>query len=96
MKKMFIAIILIVLLFVIGCSTNIHTIGNGPQKNDSQEARQWYILYGLVPLNEVNTHEMAGNAIDYEIKTEQSFLDGLISCFTSAVSVTCRTVTVTK
>ena len=96
MRKTFIVLILIIVLTAIGCSTNIHTIGNGPQKNDVQEVRQWYVLYGLVPLNEVNTHEMAGNAIDYEIKTEQSFLDGLITCFTSAISVTCRTVTVTK
>ncbi len=93
MKKTF---ILIVMLFVIGCSANVHTIGNGPQKNEVQEARQWYILYGLVPLNEVNTQEMAGNAKDYEIKTEQSFLDGLIMCFTGIVTVSSRTVTVTK
>ena len=96
MRKTFIVLILIMILLFIGCSTNIHTIGNGPQKNEVQEARQWYVLYGLVPLNEVNTQEMAGNATDYEIKTEQSFIDGLINCFTSAVSVTSRTVTVTK
>lgn len=96
MRKTFIVLVLIIVLLFIGCSTNIHTIGNGPQKNEVQEARQWYVLYGLVPLNEVNTLEMAGNATDYEIKTEQSFLDGLINCFTSAVSVTSRTVTVTK
>lgn len=96
MKKTFIAIILIVMLIVIGCSANIHTIGNGPQKNEVLEARQWYILYGLVPLNEVNTQEMAGNAKDYEIKTEQSFLDALIMCFAGIVTVSSRTVTVTK
>lgn len=96
MKITFIVLILIIVLLVIGCSTNIHTIGNGPQKNEVQQVRQWYILYGLIPLNEVNTLEMAGNATDYEIKTEQTFLDGLINCFTSAVSVTARSVTVTK
>jgi len=96
MKKTIIALMLIIVLSFIGCSANIHTVGNGPQKNEVQEARQWYILFGLVPLNEVNTQEMAGNVKDYEIKTEQSFLDGFMNAFTGVVTITSRTVTVKK
>lgn len=96
MKRIMIAFLMLSILFVVGCSANIHTVGNGPQKNEVIEARQWYVLYGLVPLNEVDTQEMAGKAADYEIKTEQTFLDIVINAFTGYVTVTSRTVTVKK
>ena len=91
------AIVLIVsILFVVGCSTHIHKVGNGPQGNDMTEVRQWYVLFGLVPLNEVNTQSMAGGTTDYEIKTEHTVLDFVIGIFTGLVSIHSRTVTVTK
>ena len=96
MRKTIIAITLISLLVVVGCSTHIHTIGKGPQNYETIEARQWYILFGLVPLNTVDTKALAGSAIDYEIKTEHSPLDILMNIFTSYVTIHSRTVTVTK
>jgi len=90
------SIVLIVLLSFIACSTHVHTVGRGPQTGQEMQARQWYILWGLVPINDVNTHQMAAGATDYEIKTEQSFLDVVINFFTSAVTVYSRTVTVKK
>ena len=68
----------------------------GAQGNQMDEERQWYVLWGLVPINEVDTNEMADGATDYEIKTETSGLDIVINIFTSVISVVSRTVTVTK
>ncbi|NOZ08546.1 MAG: hypothetical protein GXO91_06665 [FCB group bacterium] len=96
MKKAGILLVILLALFVVGCTTHIHTIGNGPQTGEMIQARQWYILFGLVPLNEVDTHEMAGDAADYEIKTETSAIDILIGIPASYVTVSSRTVTVTK
>ena len=90
-----VAIVLTLLLFV-GCTTHVHKIGTGPQSYKNDEERQWYVLWGLVPINEVDTKDMAGNADNYEIKTEVTPLDFLISIPASTVSVTSRTVTVTK
>lgn len=95
MKVSSVALIL-ALLFVVGCSSHIHTIGDGPKSGDMIEARQWYVLWGFVPLNNVDTNVMAAGADDYEIVTELSALDIIISIFTSAVTVYSRTVTVTK
>jgi hypothetical protein len=96
-KKIILIISMTVLLtFVIGCAGHIHTIGKGAQGGQVIEERQWYVLWGLVPINKVDTKTMAGNAVNYEIKTEQSALDVIINIFTSAVSVYSRTVTVTK
>ncbi len=96
MKKVVSIIMLIALIALVGCSANIHQIGKGAQGNQVIEARQWYILFGLAPLNVVDTNQMAGDAVDYEIKTEQSVLDFIFNIFTSTVTVYSRTVTVTK
>ena len=96
MKKIVLLLMLVVLVALVGCSANIHKIGNGAQGNEVIEARQWYVLFGLAPLNEVDTSQMAGNAVDYEIKTEQSPMDIILNCFTSCITVYSRTVTVTK
>ncbi len=97
MKKIFMTtMIVIMLLSLVACSTHIHKVGNGAQGNSIQTARQWYAVFGLVPLNNVDTNAMASGATNYEIKTEQTFIDGLITVFTSYVTVSCRTVEVKK
>ena len=89
------AIVLIVsILFIVGCSTHIHKVGQGAQGNDMTEARQWYLL-GLIPLNEVNTQVIAGGAINYDIVTTQNVLDSIVAILTGSIIVS-RTVTVTK
>lgn len=88
--------VVLIALFVFSCAAHIHTVGKGPQNDDRQQARQWYILWGLVKLNEVDTKAIAGDATDYEIKTEISPIDFLIGIPASWITVRSRTVTVTK
>lgn len=83
------------LLIMVGCSAHIHTIGQGAQGTNTIEERQWYVLWGLIPINKVDAGAMA-SAADYTIKTEQSALDIIINIFTSLVTVYSRTVTVTE
>lgn len=91
------AVLLIVgILFVIGCAAHIHKVGNGAQGNETMEARQWYVLWGLVPINNVNTNMMAGQPTDYEITSSITTLDFIINIFTGYVTVMSRTVTVRK
>lgn len=89
-------LILILLAAMAGCTANMHTVGMGPQGKGMELQRQWYVLWGLVPINAVDTAQMAGGAANYQIKTEQAPLDILINIFTTYVSVVSRTVTVTK
>ena len=65
MKKTVVLIMIVSSLFLIGCSTHIHTVGTGPQTGQIESARQWYILYGLIPLNTVDTGAMAGGVANY-------------------------------
>ena len=97
MKKTVVSFAVVaLLLFAVGCSTHIHTVGNGPQTHQVDSARQWFILFGLIPLNTVDTGAMAGNAADYEIKTQLAPVDILIGIPASYITVSSRTVTVTK
>ena len=95
LRKCLATVLILGLLFVIGCSMHVHKVGNGAQGNDVTVARQWYLLAGLVPLNAVDTNTMAGAATDYEIRTTQTVLDALVSGVTFTL-ITSRRVTVRK
>lgn len=84
------------IIFMIGCAAHTHQVGKGAQGSEVIEQRQWYVLWGLVPMNDVDTQAMAGGATDYQITTAVTALDFVISIFTSAVTIDCRTVTVEK
>jgi hypothetical protein len=58
--------------------------------------KQWYALWGAVPINEVDSKEMAGDSENYTIITKFTFGDYLISFFTSAASITVQTVVVKR
>lgn len=87
---------LMVLAVLVSCTANIHTIGDGPKGNTVLKQKQWYVLFGLIPINNVDTKAMAGDAENYQIKTVYNADDVLIGIFTNYVSVSCRTVQVTK
>ena len=97
MRRRVVATVLAVsFLFTIGCATHIHKVGNGPQGNDVVAERQWYVVWGLAPINKIDSNTIAGGATDYEIKTESTFIDVLISAVLGWTSIHARTVTVHK
>lgn len=88
--------IALVSFMLVGCMSHSHVVGTGGSGTSTEEARQWYVLFGLVPINDVDTKQLAGGSANYTVKTQQSFLDVVINIFTGAVTVYSRTVTVTK
>ena len=105
MNNKLIAITLIISMLFISCATHLHTVGHGPQAGVKATARQYYLLWGLVPINTVDTNKMAGTDIngnqieDYEIQTQFGALDiaiNWISIFTMGWFISSRTVIVTK
>ena len=95
-RKLSAVLLIVAMLFVIGCAAHVHTVGKGAQSNDITIARQWYVLWGVVPINEVDTNAMAEGATDYEITTLVTPIDFVISAVLGQVSINCRTVTVQK
>ena len=90
-------------MLFIGCATHVHNIGTGPATGSKVTARQWYLFNGLVPLNSVDTNEMANSAENYEIQTQTGPVDIFISIGLGIVTfgigpaiIQSRTVTATK
>ena len=96
------------MLFV-SCATHVHTVGYGPQTGVKVTKRQFYLLNGLVPLNSIDTNEMAGKdangnyITNYDIKTQKGSVDillsfglGILTYGIGPVIIDSRTVTVTK
>lgn len=79
-----------------GCYTQIHKVGTGAAGSNVSAQRQWFILWGLLPLTQVDSNAMAAGATNYEVRTEHTVIDVIISFFTSIVTVYPRSVTVTK
>jgi hypothetical protein len=93
--KAFFGIFLLV-IFLSSCMGLTHVVGTGASSNVATEKKQWYALWGLVPINEVDSKAMAGGASNYTIKSKVKFVDYVISAFTSAVTINCQTVSVVK
>lgn len=96
LRKLSAVFLVVAMLFVIGCAAHTHKVGNGAQGYDVTEARQWYIVWGLVPINDVDTNAMAGEATDYEITTSYTPIDFIIGVVAGSVSISSRTVSVRK
>ena len=86
----------LLVMMLVGCAAHTHIVGTGPAGSDIAAKRQWYALWGLVPINQVDTGALAAGATNYSIHTETSIIDILLNIFTGYVTIYSRTVTVTK
>ena len=90
-----VAVVLIAML-TMGCFGMTHVVGDGASGGESMTERQWYVLFGLVPINKVDSKTMAGSAENYTVTTEMTFVDVVIGIFTGLVSIQPMSVTVEK
>ena len=79
------------------CFTIQHNVGAGATQGvEVAQERQWFALFGLVRMNEVDGGTLAGSRTDYTIETQQSPIDILISFVTIWVTIFPKTATVTE
>lgn len=96
LKKLSTMVLALVFLVFVGCAAHTHIIGDGAKGNDAVSKKQWYAVWGLASLNKVDSKQMSGDAASYEIHTETSFVDAIISGLLGGGLFSCRTVTVKK
>ncbi len=76
------------------CLSMEHTVGQGAQGAQLSTERQWYVLWGLVPINKVDSKAMADHSENYTVKTAITPLDFVINAVTGVVSVYSQSVEV--
>lgn len=93
-----VAIALIAVLVLASCVSHTHVVGRGAQTGVEVSGKQWYALWGLVPIGigDGDTAAMAGDAEDYTITTEYGVVDVIANAFLGYVTLHMRTVSVTK
>lgn len=79
-----------------GCYTQIHKVGSGAAGSNVVAQQQWFALWGLVPITQVDSNAMAAGATNYTIQDQTTVIDVIIGIFTGIVTIYPRTVTVTK
>jgi hypothetical protein len=93
-KSLRAAACLLAVLAAPGCVSHWHPVGLGATGTGEQTARQYYLFFGLVPLNTVESQRLANELTSYTIETRFGFVDLLLSPLLLPVTMTTRTVTV--
>ena len=89
-------LLVIAMLCIIGCASHTHTVGHGPVFERTNVERQWYLLYGLAPVNKIDTQAMAEGKSNYEITTSVTVVDWIYQALLLPATITCRTVRVRR
>ncbi len=97
MRRLALLFLCLAILAAPGCFSITHTVGKGAQTGMvASETKQWFALWGLLPIGHHDGGKEAGQPTDYTIETEQTVVDVCINIFTGFASFLTRTVTVTK
>ena len=96
MTKRLVLLAVLVVFVLAACVTQTHVVGNGAQQGISETRGQWYLLWGILPLGDADSRDMAEGAEDYTIVTQYTFFDALVSYFGSVITLHRRTVKVTR
>ena len=77
-------------------SNTVRVLGANEAVKYRKEYRNWYILYGAVPLYTVQPEELIAEQklTEVRVQTEDTVMDGIISFFSSALTILPQTVVV--
>ncbi len=82
-------------MMLTSCYTYTVVVGKGAQGNEKVQKWNHYLLDGLVPIEVSDAKVMSAGAENYTVKTEHSFVNGLLAGITFGI-YTPTTTTVTK
>ncbi len=67
------------------CYTYTFDMGDGPQTGIEETKKNHYFIFGLVAGETSDPTVMAGDADDYRVTVQHTFVDGLISAITFGI-----------
>ncbi|HLU38434.1 MAG TPA: hypothetical protein VK081_03560 [Planctomycetota bacterium] len=95
MKRLVRICLALLLLCPSACLAHEHRVGVGPLGTGSAVARQYYLLFGLVRLNEVDSQRLALDRTSFAVRTSFSFWDFVLAPVLLPLTICSRTVVVT-
>jgi len=95
MKKVAFIFMLASSVCLTSCYSYTTVVGQGAQGNQKTTAWNHYLIGGLAPIGVSDAKQLAGGAQNYTVKTEMSFVNGLITAITGGIYAP-TTTTVTK
>lgn len=72
-------------LMLSSCFTHTYMVGDGSQTGVEVKEKNYFVMYGLVPISTSNPHMMAGGAENYEVTTSHTFIDGILNSLTFGI-----------
>jgi len=87
-------LLVLILLSLPACQVHVHRVGGGATGLGSESQRQYYGVFGLWRVNEVDVQRMASDLTGYEVHTEYSFVDFLLMPILLPITGMSRTITV--
>ncbi|MFY8186634.1 MAG: Bor family protein [Flavobacterium sp.] len=79
------SLIVLVSLSLTSCYTYTYSVGKGSQTNVEVKEKNHYLIGGLAPLKVSDPTKMAGDAKDYTVTIQHTFIDGLINGITFGI-----------
>jgi hypothetical protein len=81
-----------------GCFRQQFDVGTGGAGVETREFRQWFALWGLVPITDVQerAEQHAGGAENYTVRSEFTPIDFLFGLLTGIVTIYPKTMTVER
>ena len=97
MKRLFVnfALIVTMVVFMSSCYTLSYSVGSGAQSGVKVVEKNHYLIYGLAPVSTSDPTKMAGDAENYTVTIQHTFVDGLLNALTFGI-YTPTTTTVQK
>jgi Bor protein len=88
MKTKFLKLVagaLLCMFMMTSCYTYTTVVGEGAKGNT--EVKEWnsYLLFGLIDVGTSDAKQMAAGATNYDVKTQMTFVNGLLYCVTFGI-----------
>jgi hypothetical protein len=79
-----------------GCFKQQVQVGTGGTGAERTEMRQWFVLWGLVPITQIDPEGVVAGADNYTVESIFTPLDVIIGIFTSFVTIYPKTIAIEK
>lgn len=97
-KLVVLSLVAVLALANVGCFVQKHDVGQGATGGEEREFNQWFILWGLVPITQIedDVESAYAGATDYTVTSQFTPLDCVINFFTSFVTIYRKSITVER